>query len=128
MKRSIKRVYHHCDVLEEAPMWRPYSGEDGNELSRKAANLMRNENGFRGAMEKALNEWPYSCEHNLSAKSINRRAWLGHAGCFLELGSPEANTRLGWHLLNVEEQMIADMVAEEVIGQWERQYAENLSR
>ena len=106
-------------------MWANISGEEAREHANKSADLMRNAERFRSAMARALVEWPNSCEHNLSALSCNRRAWLGHAGCFLNHGSPEGATRLGWHMLNVEEQMIADLMAEEVIEEWEKCYAEN---
>jgi hypothetical protein len=106
-------------------MWQTVNGEEAQEYAKKSADLMRNADGFRSAMAKAIEQWPYSCEHNLSAMSCNRRAWLGHAGCYLNHGSPENATRLGWHMLNVEQQMIADAMADEVIEEWEEKYAED---
>ena len=113
----MKRIYHHCDVLEEAPMWDGSANCD--ELSEYAANLMREPDVFEEAMREALKEWGFSCEHNLSAKCINRRAWLGHAGCYIAVKSPEHCTRKGWRMLTIEEQAKANKTADKIIKEWE---------
>lgn len=118
----MKRIYHHCDQLEEAPMWD--NTKSCNDMPEYASNLMREIDVFESAMRKAINQWPYACEHNLSASVINRKAWLGHAGCFLEIGSTENCTRKGWHMLNQEEQDLANNAAQKVIKEWEN--AKNL--
>lgn len=122
-KKSRKRVFHHCDDLEESPMWGTSSGEDAERQIEQSADIMRDEGRFRAAMERALAEWPYSSEHNLTARNSNRRAWLGHAGCFIAVGSREACTRRGWHELTEEEKTAADRVAQEVIDAWEESRA-----
>jgi hypothetical protein len=116
----MKRIYHHCDVLEDTPMWRPVIGSDADLYADRAADLMRESDAFKIAMQQALKEWPLSCEHNLSAKSINRKAWLGHAGCFLATESPESCTRIGWHQLDADQQDLANQAADEVIKEWEQ--------
>lgn len=115
----MKRIYHHCDVLEESPMWQKITGKEADEYAEKAANIMREPDVFQHAMRWVLKQWPLSCEHNLSAKSINRQAWLGHAGCYLSSGSPEECTRAGWWMLDQDEQSEANRVAQEVIEEWE---------
>ena len=87
----MKRTYHHCDALEETPMWANITGSESVLFSERAADLMREPDAFKQAMQVVMETWPLSCEHNLSARSINRKAWLGHAGCYLSTGSPE-----GW--------------------------------
>ena len=86
--------------------------------ARKAADLMRDSQRFMAAMTRALAEWPRSCLHNLTADGVNKLAWLGHAGCCLGVGSPEENTRIGWHLLNQAEQDEANRVAQAVLDSW----------
>ena len=103
-------------------MWKRSPGKHQSKFVVEAANLMRDPEAFRRAMQAALIQWPSSCIHNLSAKNTNRRAWLGHAGCFLVTGSPESTTRLGWHELSLLEQDIADTVAQQVIDEWECDY------
>ena len=115
----MKRVYHHCDNLEEGPMWQSVNGKDADDYAEKAAELMKEPDTFKYAMTTATKDWPFSTEHNLTAKCINRLAWLGHAGCFLATGSPELCTRNGWWKLDSDQQDEANRVAAEVIEEWE---------
>lgn len=115
----MKRIYHHCDKLEEGPMWEQMTPKKCDNFAEYAAQIMKEPDVFKECMLLVLKEWPYSCEHNLSARVINRKAWLGHAGCFLGCGSPEICTRSGWWQLNCEEQAEANRVAQEVIEWWE---------
>lgn len=103
-------------------MWVKISGEPYHSYATKAANLMRDPEAFKAAMGTAVKQWPVSAEHNLTAIECNRRAWLGHAGCFFGVGSPEEPTRIGWHQLSSVEQFEADRVAQEVIEAWEEEY------
>ena len=121
-RKPMKRIYHHCSMLEEAGMWKQVCGDTAERLQADAADLMRAPESFRAGMVFALHEWPCSCEHNLTAVSMNRLAWLGHAGCYLMVGSPEATTRLAWHDLTTPEQDKANEVAARVIRQWERDH------
>lgn len=116
----MKRVYRHVDDLEEGHngMWRTASGDEGEAFIRAARDLMRDPEAFLAAMLKAVSHWPNSCEHNLTSLNMNRRAWLGHAGCCVALGSPEAMTRLGWHRLSLEQQTEANRVADLAIEAW----------
>ena len=117
----MKRIYHHYTKLEEVScgMWRIVSGAASIDFSERATDLMRDPEAFKLAMRKAIHQWPNSCEHNLSAKNVNRLAWLGHAGCCIELESPEECTRLGWWKLTQEQQDEANRVAAEVVAEWE---------
>ncbi len=99
------RVHYPWNQREEfadgGGMWRQVTrAEDQRFHAERAALLMANPDRFRSAMRKALTQWPRSCETSLTATNNNQRAWLGHAGCWLEVGSPEECTRLGWHQLD----------------------------
>ena len=120
----IKRIWLHYKVCEEyrAGMWRGVSGPEKIGYIYAAAALMENPVQFREAMLAALMAWPRSCEMNLSAVTLNRLAWLGHAGCFLATQSPEETTRLGWHTLGETEQDVANRVAQAVVLIWEERY------
>ena len=100
-------------------MWQKITGIEADDFAERAANLMREPDVFKSAMRLALKQWPVSCEHNLSAKPINRLAWLGHAGCYLGAGSPEECTRGGWWMLDADQQDEANRVAQEVVEEWE---------
>jgi hypothetical protein len=116
----MMRVYFHYSDLEEwsAGMWQIIGGKRKQANVLAAADLMRDASAFESAMMRALEEWPNSCQHNLTAEDTNRLAWLGHAGCFLATGSPEENTRCGWHTLNKQEQDIANATAQRVLDAW----------
>lgn len=111
------RVFHAYDKLEEfhAGMWRIVRGKSRKNFIAAAADLMRQPCDFKDAMLRALDEWPVSCEANLTAESVNRIAWLGHAGCCIETQSPEEATRVAWHTLAEDEQAEANRVADEVL-------------
>ena len=83
-----------------------------------AAVLMANPDAFCAAMRRALSEWPRSVSVALTTPGLNKRAWLGHAGCYLATGSPEETTRLGWHQLDDPEQYVANAAADRVISEW----------
>jgi hypothetical protein len=116
------RVFHHYESLEEfhAGMWKIVRGKERKNHVANAADLMKQPCEFKDAMARALDEWPTSCEANLTAESVNRIAWLGHAGCCIATGSPEECTRVAWHTLNADEQRMANKVADEVLTTWLR--------
>lgn len=87
------------------------------------AVIMRKPDEFERAMKRAVHEWPNSTAAALTTPSLNYQAWMGHAGCAIELGSPEHLTRQGWRLLNAEEQDAANAAASRVIGYWREQNA-----
>lgn len=124
----MKRIYHHYKKLEEvsAGMWRIVGSQAGMDFRDAAADLMRDPEAFKESMRKAIIQWPCSCEHNLTAKNVNRRAWLGHAGCCIATESPEECTRLGWWKLTQEQQDEANRVADEVIMEWESMHESRL--
>jgi glutaminase len=84
------------------------------------AELMRDVSEFKRAMRRALNEWPKSCAVAMTTPGLNKRAWLGHAGCYLATGSPEETTRLGWHDLDDDQQRAANAAADSVASEWHR--------
>lgn len=127
---KLRRVYHHYTLWEDAAhgMWRRNtSGEERADYRRKAASLMTNAEAFYEAMAQVTREWKYACEANFTAWSVNRQAWIGHAGCCLATGSPEDVTREAWHLLSKEQQDAANRAADRAIAEWETRYVEALS-
>ena len=126
----MKRIFHPYDKWEETAsgMWRIVGAAERDEFKLKAAALMRDTQAFEDAMMLAVERWPVSCEVNLSAGSMNRQAWIGHAGCCIALDSPEDATRLGWHMLTKNEQDLANAAADRAIAEWERRHAQDKSR
>jgi hypothetical protein len=116
------RIYHHYERLEEfqCGMWRMVYGADRDPFFKAAQALMKDPAAFKAAMVRAAHEWRYSCEHNLTARAVNRQAWIGHAGTCIATGAPEDITRQAWWTLNQAEQDAANAVADEAIAEWER--------
>ena len=112
-----ERVFHNYVNLEEfhAGMWAIVRGKARKNHIANAADLMKQPDAFKSAMLQAVDEWPVSCEANLTAPSVNRIAWLGHAGCCIATGSPEEATRVAWHTLAADEQDVANRMADEVL-------------
>lgn len=126
---KFERVYRHYEELEEfhAGMWAIVRGENRKAFIQAAADLMRDSDAFKEAMQKAVLEWPVSVETALTADAVNRIAWLGHAGCCIATGSPEESTRAGWHTLDMAEQDEANRVAQEVLDEWEQFYVVSIA-
>ena len=116
---KIKRTYFHCEDLEEAPMWGNIKPTDQDLFIDRSADLMREPDSFKLACREVLAKWPNSSIHNLSARGMNRMAWLGHAACYLSHESVEFTTRLGWRCLDQDEQKEANKVANEIIEEFE---------
>lgn len=118
------RMYYPWTELEEylpdGGMWSIPAADSRAQFVEDTRKLMVDTDAFREAMRRALWEWPKSCAVALSTAGLNRKAWLGHAGCYLATGSPEETTRLGWHALTDGEQRDANSAALEVIGEWLR--------
>lgn len=116
-----EQVYFHYSELEEhtAGMWRMTSVEEREGLITAAADLMRSPDGFLAAMLRAGREWPNSMLAAMTTPSLNRRAYFGHSGCCIGVGSPEDLTRLAWHTLTQDEQDAANAAADVAIAAWE---------
>jgi len=74
-------------------------------------------------MLKVVDKWPVSCEHNLTKKSLNRKAWIGHAAAALAIQCPEDIVRAAWAHLSREQQIAANAKAQEAIDIWEQRNA-----
>jgi hypothetical protein len=70
-------------------------------------------------MMSVVNDWKYSCEHNLSNTSINRISWVGQAACAYAINSSENIVRFAWWKLTDEEKNRANEKAKNAINYWE---------
>jgi hypothetical protein len=110
-------IWHPWWLLEEIPanMW-------GNVSNRKTwldiAILFTGNHDLYGEwMLKVVDQWKYSCEHNLT-KSGDKRPWIGHAAVALAIGCPEDIVRAAWSHLTPEQQTLANNKASEAIEYW----------
>ncbi len=127
MKQSIKRIYHPYWLWEEAQhnMWGHV--DDKEKHINDCVELMNDTEKFASYMMDVVNQWEYSCEHNLSNTEYNRRAWLGWAACALAFNCPENITRIAWGKISEEKQNAANNEAEKAIKYWETNNFKNIA-
>lgn len=117
----MKRIYHPFWLWEDfkAGFYDNISGEKKKELSLKVLELFNNPKATKEFMLRVINEWKYSCEHNLTNDSLNKIAYIGQGACCLYAGIPNSITMESWSLLSKDVQKRSDEIAKEVISIWE---------
>jgi len=119
---KLDRVYHPYWDWEEIDfnMW---GNVDDRKLWLKRAIAFTSDHKKYGRfMMRVAKEWPISCENALTDRTINRKAWIGHAACALAIGCPEDITREAWGYLDYEQQLLANKEADRAIQFWEEHY------
>lgn len=106
-------------------MWKQIPIEQRQEKINESFMLMLNIPQFTNAMKNVVDNWPYSCEANLSASVINHQSWIGQAACAFNHDAPEDLTRLAWSMLTKEQQDVANLAADVAKQYWVEQYAKN---
>jgi len=126
MKRSIKRIYHPYWRWEEVEynMWGKV--DDRYAYLKKAIEFTGDHIQYGKAMLGVIDAWKYSCEHNLSNTSSNRRAWIGHAACAYSFRCPEDIVRAAWAHLTDKQRELANDQADIVIKIWEEAWVRNI--
>jgi hypothetical protein len=100
---SIKRIYHHYEKWEDfkAGFYDNITGNNKEELILKVIELFNNPALTENYMRKVINEWTFSCEHNLSNISLNRIAYIGQAACCLYASVPCTITMNAWNKIDI---------------------------
>lgn len=119
----IKRVYHPFNKWEDYKHGF-YGGMDYPKDNTLAlyASLLKDLAKFETTLITIINEWHYSCEHNLSNENMNRIAYLGQASCALAYNVPHNVSMGGYNLLSLEEQKAADAMALKYLSLWLERY------
>lgn len=117
----MKQVFIHYSKWEDFinGMWHKVVKGKEDELLQQAISFTGDHNLYGAAMLRVITEWPNTCLHNLTDLSINRRAFIGHAACSLEINCPEYIVRMAWGFLNENQQIFANLAADKAIHQWE---------
>lgn len=120
----MKRVYHPYIKWEEYPagLWVKHPLDKERKMLQPCIEFTSDTERYGDAMIRVIKEWPFSCEHNLSCRGMNRQAWIGHAAACIEMGFPEHVTRLAWSYLTPEQQEKANTKADAAIAQWEEKW------
>lgn len=125
MAETTGRIYHHYEKWEEyhRGMWKLIPLSEEPAMLKVAIGFTGDAEKYGTAMFRAVNEWPISCEQNLTNPSMNHRAWIGHAACCIAIGAPEYLVRRAWSFLTEEQQTAANKKADEAIAEWHRRRA-----
>jgi len=120
-KVDSKRIYHHYELWEDHKngFYNNSSGNEFKQKEKKVIELFSDPEKTREYMTRVVNEWKYSCEHNLSNNSMNKIAYLGQAACCLYYNIPNTVTMSTWSKLPEEVRNEADKIAKEVLLIWE---------
>jgi len=117
----MERIYHRYEYWEcfKNGFFKNKSGVEKIELGLKVLELFNNPKETEIYMKRVLNEWIYSCEHNLSNLALNRVAWLGQSACCIYAKVPYQITMENWRLVDDKNKIIDCEIAENLIKEWE---------
>ena len=120
----IVQVWYHYEKWEEyhAGMWRQVSKDEEMVYLKQAIEFTGNTEKYGNFMLEVIEEWPISCEQNLTNLSVNRRAWIGHAACCIAFNCPEHIVRSAWWRLTEQQRKDANVKADLAIAKWEERY------
>lgn len=112
-------IWHPYTSWEEmqANMWGAV--KDRKEWLQKAIDFTGDHELYGSWMRKVVDEWPFSCEQNLSKIDTNRKAWIGPAAVAMAIQCPEDIVRQAWGYLTEEQQTLANNQASNAIRLWE---------
>lgn len=122
----MKQVYHPYQKWEDftSGMWRKETKEYEERMLQEIIEFTGDCNKYGDAMLRVIKEWQISCEHNLTNKGINQKAWVGHAACCIEKHYPEYLVRQAWGMLTEQQRIDANKRADYAIKQWVIDYNE----
>jgi len=122
--KSIKRIWKNHELWEDAKggMYKTVTGQTRAFMLENAIDFTGDHTLYGNYMSMVIDLWPESCEHNLSAMCMNRRAWIGHAACCLGIGCPEDITREAWGHLSGRQRKLANNEADMAIKKWENKH------
>jgi len=117
----VERIYHRYENWEcwKSGFFNNVSGENKKLHIENVVKIFSSQELTEKYMTKVINQWVYSCEHNLSNNQINKIAWLSQAACCLHSKIPCSITMEAWHLVSKENRDKADEIAKRLIEQYE---------
>lgn len=116
----MERIYHPYWLWEDHAngFYDNCSGDKKQEYIAKILEMFASQELTRKYMFKVVDEWIYSCEHNLTNSSMNKIAYVGQGACCLYCGAPSSITMEAWSKVPKEHQERANNDALEAIQRW----------
>jgi hypothetical protein len=96
------------------------SGKEKEKKIEKVLEMFNSEKLTREHMERVIDEWKYSCEHNLTNEALNKIAYIGQAACCIYANIPSTVTMEAWSLLDESVKNRSDIIAEEILNKWNK--------
>jgi hypothetical protein len=117
---SETRIYHPFTLWEDykAGFYDNISGVNKEYLMNKSIEMFKSAKLTRLYMMRVIDEWKYSCEHNLTNPAMNRIAYIGQGACCIYANVPSTITMEAWSKLTKEVQNRSNQIAKEVIKYW----------
>ena len=118
---KLQQIWHPYNLWEDYKngFYDNVSGKNKQELISKVIELFSDKELTQEYMQRVVNEWIFSCEHNLTNYSMNRVAYLGQAACCLYAKVPSTITMEAWSLVGKKHRDEADLIAENIISKYE---------
>lgn len=119
-EKDESRIFHTYDKWECHKAGFYASKKEGwsnEQCENEYVRILTDEELFRKALNRVINEWKNSCEHYLTNKAMNRIAWLGQASVCILSGVPSTYSG-AWFKLSKEQQDKANMIALEYLNKW----------
>jgi len=119
----MDRIYHRYEFWEDhkAGFYDNISGKNKDEMIKKVVEMFSSAELTEKFMLSVIENWTYSCEHNLSNPALNKIAYIGQSACCLYAGVPSTITMFAWSLVEEKYRKQADKIAESVLKKWELQ-------
>jgi hypothetical protein len=116
----MKRIYHPYWVWEDfkAGFYNNCSGEVKAKHIKKGIEMFNSKKLTEENMIFVVDNWKYSCEHNLTNQSVNKIAYIGQSACCVYAGIPSTVTMEVWNKLTKEVQERSNMLAQKAIDRW----------
>lgn len=115
-----KQVFHHFSKWEDYKHgFYNTTCDDIQEHIKKSIALLSNQKEFYKYAKRVIDEWVYSCEHNLTDPSLNKIAYIGQSACCLANNTPAFVTRLAWSYVDEKDQKRANNTAKQILREYQ---------
>jgi len=116
----MKRIYYPYWLWEDykCGFYNNCSGNIKQQKIDKCLEMFNSKELTKLNMFRVINEWKYSCEHNLTNESLNKIAYIGQGACCLYANIPNIITMECWSMLTKEVQDRSNLIAQEVLNYW----------
>jgi hypothetical protein len=121
---KINRVYVPYWEWEDYlnGMWRSVSKDEEFDLLQKSIKFTSDWVNYGNSMSEVIKAWPKTMINSMTNSSINKRAFLGHCAVQFKINCPEYITRAAWKELTDKQRFDADLIAQQHIDNWIKEY------